>query len=191
MKKQKQNYYTERIKFLKQSKNYLISVSIIFFLTALFGFFFPVFFTEQIIEMLKQLIQKFEGLNLFQTIVLIFLNNLWASFIMIVLGIFFGLLPIFSLILNGYLIGFVANEAVSQEGVLILWRLLPHGVFEIPAILISMALGIKIGFELFKKNPEKNLKINFQESIKIFFSIILPLLTIAAVIEGTLVFLFG
>ncbi|MBC8434888.1 stage II sporulation protein M [archaeon] len=133
----------------------------------------------------------FEGKNLPETISLIFINNFRTGLSSILLGIIFGILPLISAIFNGYVVGFVINLVVAEEGFLVLWRLLPHGIFEIPAVLISMGLGLRIGLGLFKKNSKKLLKRNFNESLKVFFVIVLPLLIIAAIIEGTLIFLFG
>lgn len=184
-------FYSERLKFLKESKRYIFSISLVFLFFALVGYFFPVFFEDKIMELIKQLLEKFIGLNLEQTILMIFLNNLQASFFSMVFGIAFGILPLFSAVVNGYLVGFVAEKAVAEGGILVLWRLFPHGIFELPAVLISMGLGLKIGFEVFKKKAEKSLKRNLIESWKLFYSVVLPLLVIAAIIEGTLVFLLG
>ena len=53
------------------------------------------------------------------------------------------------IVFNGYVLGFVAELAVKSPknplGILILWKLVPHGIFELPAILISIGLGIKLG----------------------------------------------
>ena len=65
-----------------------------------------------------------------------------------------------------------------KEGIFILWRLLPHGIFEIPAILISTSLGIRLGTDF------KNFKKNLKSAIRVFLLIIVPLLVIAGIIEG-------
>lgn len=182
------NFYSARIKYLKESKNYIFTISIIFFSFILIGYLFPTFFADKLLEIIKQLMEKFTGLGLGKTIGLIFFNNLQASLFSVLFGVAFGVLPLFSAIVNGYFIGFVANKVIAQEGIFVLWRLLPHGIFELPAVLISMGLGLRIGLELFKKKSDKNLKRNIVESIKSFLAIVLPLLLIAAIIEGTLVF---
>lgn len=95
-----------------------------------------------------------------------------------IFGILLGILPFLALVVNGYVLGFVANQAIAIDGIFVLWRLLPHGIFEIPAILISTALGIRLGTDL------KNIKKNFISSIRIFLLIVIPLLVIAGLIEG-------
>ena len=106
-------------------------------------------------------------------------------------GILFGIYPLFATIANGFILGFVASISVSEVGFLVLWRILPHGIFELPAIFISFGLGLKIGSFIFQKKKFKSLKNYSLNSLKVFVFIIIPLLIIAAVIEGALIFLFS
>jgi stage II sporulation protein M len=105
----------------------------------------------------------------------------------LILGIFFGIFPLLIAMFNGYVLGFVANESVKANGVLILWKLFPHGIFELPAVFISLGLGIVLASKLFKKKGK--LAKDFIEIIRIFLFVVVPLLVIAAIIEGTLIFL--
>jgi stage II sporulation protein M len=179
--------YSECFKFIKSSKNYLLFTIAVFILFAVFGYFakLPGEFESRLLAMLKEIAERFVGLNLFETIWKIFSNNLLVSLMALILGVFFGIFPILATISNGILVGFVARKAVDAEGILILWRLMPHGIFELPAVFISISLGIKLGFELMKKD---SLKENFRNSIYVFVFIVVPLLAIAALIEGLLVF---
>jgi len=179
--------YTKSWEFLKEGRKYILFAVIIFLLFAIIGFVFPIFFREQVLALLEGLMGVFEGKGVYETIGLIFLNNVQASFLGVVLGIVFGVFPIMTAVVNGYILGFVANAAVGEAGIGVLWRLLPHGIFELPAIMVSIGLGLKIGFELFKGR----LKENFVESLRVFLFIVIPLLVIAAVIEGLLVVLVG
>jgi stage II sporulation protein M len=181
--------YTLCYKFLTESRWHIVFTLSVFALTFLIGFTFPIFFREKIFEFMAEMLLTFEGLTATQTIGFIFFNNLQASFFSIVLGVFFAIFPLITSVVNGYLIGFVTREAANTEGILIMWRLLPHGIFEIPAIIFSMGLGMKLGTDLiFKKDRKKNFVKNFRESMRVFLFIILPLLIIAAIIEGILVF---
>jgi len=198
MKKQKttsQNFLSKNyplcFKFLRQIKKHILFSVAVFLLFALIGFIFPIFFREQIIELIRELTEKIAGFNVFELLCFIFFNNLKASFLAIILGFFLGLYPLFTLIANGYLLGFVINQAVKEQGILILWRLLPHGIFELPAIFVSVGLGLKIGLNIFKKHSWKLMKKDFRESLRCFIFIVLPLLIVAAIIEGILVFCLG
>jgi stage II sporulation protein M len=106
----------------------------------------------------------------------------------LIFGIVFGLFPLGTAIVNGYVAGFVANMSVAKKGIFVLWRLFPHGIFELPAVLISIGLGMRLGTILFRKASFKE---EIIESARFFILIIVPLLIVAAVIEGILIFLFG
>ena len=102
-----------------------------------------------------------------------------------------GIYPVVATIANGFILGFVASMAVSSEGFFVLWRIFPHGIFELPAIFISFGLGLKIGTFIFQKKKFESFKKYFMNSLKVFLFIIIPLLIIAAIIEGGLIFLFS
>jgi len=54
--------------------------------------------------------------------------------------------PLFSLLLNGWLVGFVAAAVVQTEPVSYLFLgLLPHGIFELPAMIIAQAAALSFG----------------------------------------------
>lgn len=179
------------IDFVKQSKNYIWFTVILFFVVGIFGYFYPFLFQDKLISLIEDLVGKTQDLSTLELIGFIFLNNLKSSFFSMFFGIFFAIAPLFSTIANGYILGFVSNIVVSQEGPLILWRLLPHGIFEIPAILISIGVGVKLGLFLIL-GPKKNRKREFYNYIKgaskVFVFIIIPLLLIAAIIEGILIY---
>ncbi len=181
--------FKESWKFVKQSKDFIFFGILIFLLFTILGFIFPLF-EEQIIKMIQDLRLLFEGLNLWQTIGLLFFNNARASLMAILLGIFFGVVPLIIALTNGYLIGFVARIVSNEVSIWQLWRLLPHGIFELPAILISIGLGLKIGIEILTRPTKKNLFENLDKALKTFVLIIIPLLIVAAVVEGLLIFLF-
>jgi stage II sporulation protein M len=143
---------------------------------------------ETIKEQLKEIVEQFEGLGLFQTIFKILVNNSLVSFFGIVLGVFFGIVTLSLILTNAYVIGFVARGAVNEAGFGILWTLVPHGIFELPAVFISFALGIKLGMFFISKNSWEELKSRFNNSMKVFVLIIVPLLVFAAIIEGFLIY---
>lgn len=174
--------YIKCWKFLKEVRYYVYCSILLFLVFAVIGFVFPVFFREQIADFIKSLVFSIENYNTFQLIVYIFFNNLKAAFLAIIFGLFFGIVPALNAIVNGYLLGFVSREAVNNTGVATLWKLIPHGIFELPAIFLSIGIGFKLGVDIFSSN----LKEDFIESMRFFIFVIFPLLLIAAVIEGTL-----
>ena len=168
-------------------RNYILFTLILFALSFLVGFIYPNIFRAEILLMIEDLIAQVGGKGALELTGFIFLNNMKVALLSIVAGIFVGIFPLISIIFNGYLIGFVSNEAVKTEGVLVLWRLLPHGIFELPAIIFSIAIGLKIGRNVFLKNNKEKLKRDYTEGLRFYFFVVFPLLLIAAIIEGLLI----
>jgi len=192
MNKKKSNFFVRNYRacwnFLKEAEEHVVVAFAIFCIFVIVGFALPIWFNNEIFDLVKNLSEQFAGLNLFETIAKIFFNNLQASFFAIVFGIGFAIFPLITTIINGYVIGFVSRYAVNQQGIFVLWRLLPHGIFEIPAIILSIGVGFKLGLELFKPFRKRKFKYNFIEAMRFFAFVVFPLLLIAAIIEGFLVF---
>ncbi len=75
----------------------------------------------------------------------ILLNNTQAFLIMIVGAITFGVVTFIGAFFNGVLIGFVAVPAVAESGIAAtLVLLLPHGIFELPALFIAGGIGFRL-----------------------------------------------
>ena len=187
------NEYIKSWKYLKESQKFIWAAVTLFFITALIGFFIqpPESVSIKILEFIKELIEKTQNMSQGELVSFIFFNNLQSSFIGIISGFFLGIFPLISTIANGYILGFVSKLAVNAEGFSSLLRLLPHGIFELPAIFISFGLGIKFGTFIFQKNKSESFKIFLWNSIRVFLTIVIPLLIIAGIIEGSLIFLLN
>lgn len=86
--------------------------------------------------------------------VFIFLNNAIKSVMVIFLGAFFGIFPVFFLAINGLIIGYLLKLAINGQTTISLFdlvvkTLLPHGILEIPALIIVAAYGLRLGKLLF------------------------------------------
>ena len=188
----RENYY-ESFNYINESRKYIYFAIAVFFIFTLIGFLIPApqEIAEQILKFIEELLKKTENMNQFELIRFIFLNNLQSSFYGMIFGVFLGIFPMITIIANGYLLGFVAAMSVRYEGISVLWRLFPHGIFELPAVFISLGLGLKLGMFIFQKNKSEDFKKYSWNSVKVFVFIIIPLLIVAAIIEGSLIFLFG
>ncbi len=115
----------------------------------------------------------------------IFAQNSVLCFAALILGIILAIIPILFLIYNGFIIGAVIYTASQEHGVmLVLVNILPHGLIEIPMILLSVAIGIRLGQETVKKLlGEGNVKKELIGGLEIYAFWVLPLLFIAAAIE--------
>jgi len=185
--------YLDCWKYLKESKNYIYIIISLFIVSILLGWFLPV--PEALLEIIQnyvqELIDKTAGMNYFQLLRFIMGNNIFVAFSSLFLGIIFGILPVFGALLNGYVLGFVISRVIEGGGVMVLWKLFPHGVFEIPALILSLGLGLRLGISIFSRNPKKGVKYNARNALRVFVFVILPLLIIAGIIETSLIFLVG
>ena len=181
--------YQKSWDYLQDSKKFIYLVVAIFFAFALVGFFVPApsYLNEQIMKFIKELLERTRGLSGFQLTGFIFLNNLQSSFSGMIFGVLLGIFPILSTIVNGYLLGFVSALSVSDGGILSLWRIFPHGIFELPAVFISLGLGLKFGTFIFQKKKFESFKKYLRNSLRVFLFIVIPLLMIAGIIEGLLI----
>jgi stage II sporulation protein M len=185
--------FLSSLRYISTSKRYIYFSLALFIAASIIGFLFPGWFEEQILKLIEELIKKTEDMGTFELIRFIMLNNIRSSFIALITGVFLGIIPLIITITNGYVIGFVANKTISIGGITVLWRLLPHGVFEIPAVIISIGIGFRLGmfFIVSKKRNLRELWKELVSALKVFLLVIIPLLIIAGIIEGVLIKLLG
>ncbi len=186
-------FYRTLFQYISEQKFYFLGITLVFFSIALFSFFVPPTpeIQQELLKVIQNLLAETEGMNALELTIFIFWNNLQASFMGLFFGIFLGIFPVLAAIVNGYLVGFVAAKSVSVEGLFVLWRLLPHGVFELPAVFIALGLGVRLGLSPFSSKPWPSFKYHLQRSTQVFFAIVMPLLIIAAIIEGLLIATVG
>lgn len=117
----------------------------------------------------------------------IFQRNLLASMLTIGLGIAHSYLTMLILILNGSIFGIILYVVIffNLNLLKLLALTLPHGVFEIPAFLLSGSLGIGLSQ---KENRFADRFLALKKSWPLML-IITALLLIAALIESLLIIL--
>jgi stage II sporulation protein M len=167
-------------------------VSIIFICAIVIGyngvlsdvFSVPLEWIEELSEGIKDFTDIYPAWLIFMVFfVVIFLNNAFTCFLDIILGPLLGIFPLFSVILNGGLIGWFAHE----EGLIVFLAVVPHGMFEIPAFLLSAAIGLKLGREVLKGKEERHLRDELRKGLRAYLILVLLLLLIAALIESGLI----
>jgi len=142
-------------------------------------------FTEDIaaFEELAKILGPFE----LSTAAFIFLKNVSALLFSFIFSPLLCLVPIIALMANGWLLSFVSAAFVKQESVgLLLAGLLPHGVFELPALIIGEAAALSFGamviIALISRQRRDQLAPNLKQNVKymgLAFALLLP----AAIIE--------
>ena len=182
--------FKDSLNYVKDSMGYIYFAFFMFLLFVFLGFylnknlgFIDIF--------LKELINRVSGLNLIELILFILQNNIQASFYGLIFGVFFAIFPLLDIAVNGIFVGYVLAKVEEIGGIYQIWRLFPHGIFELPAVFISLGLGLKLGMFVFSKKPMGELKKRVLGSLNSFLFIVVPLLVIAASIEGALIFFSG
>jgi stage II sporulation protein M len=119
-------------------------------------------------------------------VLIIFINNAIKALGLVFLGILLGLPPLVFIGLNGFILGGLSSALESVNG----WRyamasFVPHGVIEIPVILLAAALGLTVGMESLKwlARRESRVKSQLSDCLKVYLRWILPGLAVAAIIE--------
>ncbi len=188
--------FIESWNYIKSSKRYIYFSICVFILFFLIGLVLqtPAEIQEAIKQLLQELLDKTKDFGVFEMIMFIFKNNLTVSIVGLVFGAIFCIVPFFFAVSNGYVLGYVVKTVFEKvagiSALTSLWRLFPHGIFELPAIFISLGLGLRLGVSLIKFLNKNSFGIfwkDFKDSMRVLFFIIIPLLIIAAIIEGILI----
>ncbi len=101
----------------------------------------------------------------------------------------FIFLPLVSLLTNGLLLGvmFGIYQANGLSLAALLAGLLPHGVFELPALVFSVACGIRLcrnmGLIVFNNPQKEPFLVLAEELLRVLIFVIAPLTMAAAFIE--------
>lgn len=118
-------------------------------------------------------------------------QNLRVLLISLLLGFFsFGVLGVLPSILSLGVVGYLM--AILQQVNLTPWQyllgfILPHGIFEIPAVVISTAAVLKIGAGLAKPDNQRSVSEVWLSLLadwaKVMIGVVIPLLILAAIVE--------
>jgi len=119
-------------------------------------------------------------------------NNVVASFLFLASGILGGVPPLLFIAFNGFFIGYISWNVAQVQGLtFVIATILPHGVVEIPAILLSASMGVGLGYSVIHRLlKRKGLTRYVKDSLTIFVMRIIPLLVLAAGIETVLIYFF-
>lgn len=176
-------------RYLAESRYYVYITALLFLFFGIFGFIFSEKLTF-LNEIIRELVSKASMLNGLDVGLYIFANNTQSALIGLISGLLFGIFPFFNIVLNGTVIGYVIAIVSRESSFLEIWKLLPHGIFELPAIFISLGLGLKLGAFVFAARPWTTLKQRLYYSMLVFLFFVLPLMAVAAIIEGYLIELY-
>ena len=163
---------------------------------ALLGFAAGMLFPDMAQQTLQNFAAQVEQLGLTadvpqsQLMLTLFFNNITAALLSMLYGII-PFLPLSALALGTNALMLGAFAAIYQQqglglGVYLL-GILPHGIFELTALVLSCALGLLIcrtGSERLLKKSDVPFFRRTLDCIRVFLSFAVPLLLLAALIEA-------
>ena len=188
-----------------RNETFLILSAVIFLVSIVIGYIHPGILDSFLGSQLQNFQKSISEGAIQLTTLSIFTNNFLTALAIYALGFLFGVLTIWLLFLNGAFVGYVGSK-VNVGNFLIFT--LPHGVFEITAIVISGAAGFRLASGVFhflngvtKLNPTISIRNQlgylleanadeFKDSLKLF-AITVVLLLIAAIIEANFTIAWG
>ncbi|MDI9615791.1 MAG: stage II sporulation protein M [Methanothrix sp.] len=176
------------IAYLGSIRGYIAISVVLFFAAAASGFVAveqnPAIAEEWMKEL--EMLKWITDLPPLMIMILIFTKNLLACAMAVLLGVGAGVVPMLVAISNGVLVGMVSYQVIQREGVLYLIAgILPHGILELPAVLVSIAIGLRLGhiFIMTMIDGDGDLGEEARTAISFLMYRVAPLLFVAAVIE--------
>ncbi len=116
----------------------------------------------------------------------LFTNNLRAMLLGVLYGFIpFLYLPALALGVNAAILGMLAS-LIDGQWLLLAAGILPHGIFELPALFLSLAAGLCLCKNInvyIRKNEKGIMKPLLLNILRVVVLLVLPLLVIAAVME--------
>ena len=179
-------YLKEYLYFLRR---YILLACLIFIFAVFSGYFSAQNSPSQaqlILETLREMLEPVGEMSAFNQFLFIVLNNGFTLFLVLLLGLIFGIFPFLVLLSNGTILGVLAHFSKTAFS----WQTffmgtIPHGIIEIPVVILACAIGFKLGKTSFERIFKKqgSVKTELNAALNFFLKILLPLLILAAAIE--------
>jgi len=171
-------------------KKWLLVATAIFAVGLLLGLIVPSGASELLFEGVISNLEELGG-SLAQssifTFAFIFIKNAVAVLTSFILSPIRCLVPVLSLTVNGWIISFVASTIAQETSVgFVVSGLLPHGIVEIPALIIAQAAALSFGtmaIQALVKREKRGLLVPSLKSNFRYVLIAIALLLPAAAIE--------
>ena len=189
--------YRQSFSFLRGPLQIYLRNTVIAFFVILLIFYGVCLFRPDVLSMLISYIQSVvENANISDnagnySALRILLNNLRASALSVIYGFIpFLFLPALPIGMNAAILGALGAyyQVSGQSMLLLLAGILPHGIFEIPALMIAFASGLYLCHGMTDMVLGKQEGLNFPALmlplVRIFLTIVIPMLIAAAFIEA-------
>jgi len=142
---------------------------------------------SQEVNALQKLADLLASLPRWAFFLFIFFKNVTTVLFTFALSPFFCLVPILVLAFNGWLIGVVSAAVIEEKSITyLLAGLLPHGILELPALIMGEAVALSFGVivmrAVFQRERRGQIMASFKPNAK-YLAIALGLFLPAAIIE--------
>lgn len=177
--------------FDRTIKPYLLILALIFAASFVAGTFVPSPIRRQMVEMFEAMAGDYRELSGGMLFFNILAQNVMATMFVVLFGVIVGIIPTFAVGSNGFGLGILYRQASETSGYAkAALNVLPHGVFEIPALLIAASYGLWLGVMVVRRvrgREGTSLNTHMGHAFRRYFAVVFPLLVVAAAIETALI----
>ncbi len=182
----------KELDYFHSSRRYFLAATAVFIVSFIAGVLISVKYpdvSENVLKLLKDAFGGITALDPFGMMIAIFKNNLQSSFIALLGGLVIGIVPFAIAVVNGLILGIVVELSLKTKGAFfVIAAILPHGIIELPMVLISVGIGFRLGhaayLSVLRLKTIQELLNEIKQGIIFYFKIIAPLLLLAAIIES-------
>jgi stage II sporulation protein M len=170
---------------------YILALGLIFAVSFAAGTVAPPSVRKEATGAFQLVADSYQGLPGGTLFFLILFHNVTASLLILASGVLVGVVPVLAIGSNGFFLGVLYQEAARVAGVSsTALRVLPHGVFEIPALLISASYGLWLGVMVVRRMRGREhapLGAHMKHAFRRYFAVVFPLLVVAGAVETALI----
>jgi len=177
--------------FDRTIKPYILILTLVFAASFIAGTIAPSAVRQQMIDVFKGVVGNYRGLAGGMLFFNILVQNVMATIFVVISGVMAGVIPTFAISSNGFGLGVLYRQASEASGFpAAALKVLPYGVFEIPALLIAASYGLWLGVLAVRRMRGKEstlLRFHIEHAFRRYFAVVFPLLIVAAAIETALI----
>jgi len=177
--------------FDRTIKPYLLVLTLIFVVSFLAGAIAPSSVRQPMNEVFQSVVKNYRGLAGGMLFFNILVQNVMATIFVILSGVIVGIIPTIAVGSNGFGLGVLFRQAAEVSGTSkAVLKVLPYGVFEIPALLIAASYGLWLGVMVVRRMRRKEpslIRSRIEHSFRRYFAVVFPMLVVAAAIETALI----
>jgi len=181
--------------FDRTLKPYILILTLIFVVAFLAGTLAPSSTRQQMTDAFQVVADNYRGLAGGKLFFTLLLHNVMATIFVLISGVIVGIIPTFAIGANGFVLGVVYRQTAEMVGYSkAALKVLPHGVFELPALLIAASYGLWLGVTVVRRMRGKVstlLRIHIEHAFRRYFIVVFPFLIVAAGIETALIVKLG